>query len=148
MFADISDLVATSIRKIVDQGGPSAVYTRAGQRYEVLCKYRHPDNGRACAVGVVMDNSVYESGMEGTRYRNFVEETRREIFDCDGRNYSADAILQDLQHAHDKAADKQGRLATDEEFFPIWREYLAATLKEFDLWGDENIRAQFDRIPQ
>lgn len=110
----------TSIRKIIDQGGP-AVNTAVGG-----CRYRTKD--RACAVGVLLTDEEYTLDMEGEAAYELVS-----VYNIQ-RLIPHRPLLTELQMAHD------GYLTTGytrpEPVWQKWKGKLEEIAHEFDLNTD------------
>lgn len=105
------ELFTESVTKIIAQGGPSTAELDAD---DVVCAYRGV-NGRACAVGVILTDDEYQSGMEGMGARNLVK--------CGllpARLLDHTDLLAALQTAHDNSGFSRANATTASELDPAF----------------------------
>lgn len=112
------ELFDETVRKIVAQGKPSGI--REVREHPVLskprdrfwCEYRSKD-GRRCAVGLWIRDDKYSPEMENKRIDQIVAKYGEDIFAFDIPYQQIDAMLTELQYAHDRAASDVEENASD-----------------------------------
>ena len=109
---------------LIKQGEPSIGLNAAGK---YTCLYRGP-HGRRCAVGHLLDDSIYQPNLEGCGVEGRVGALLRE------RGHD-DELLARMQEDHDTAAehDDERLRYRGAAWRARWFERTLATAKAFDL---------------
>lgn len=87
------------VRDYFQQPGAELCNDSSGQ-----CYYRHPDDDRRCAAGVLIEDADYDSKMEGKSIQGVLEEWSVDDRFAELRALG-DEFLTSIQEAHDVACD-------------------------------------------